>query len=65
MRGLVSGGLAARRPFISLLGCRMTIVVLMTAPLPLPVRGGMLPHPRPVFPEALNGEYGIGREAVV
>jgi len=58
------GRLVADRSFI-LLACRMAFVVLMTVLSPLPVRGTVLPHPRPVPTEALNSEYGIRREAVV
>ena len=54
--GLVRSGLVAGRSFI-LLGCRMTLVVLMTILLPLPVRGAVLPHPGPVLAEVLNRDY--------
>ena len=62
--GLGRGALVAGRSFI-LLGCRMTLVVLMTILLPLPVRGAVLPHPGPVLTEVLNREYGTRRKAVV
>jgi len=50
------GRLFAGRSFV-LLGCRMAFVVLMTVLSPLPVRGAVLPHPRPIPTEALNSEY--------
>jgi hypothetical protein len=62
--GLGPGRLVAGRCFI-LAGCRMAFVVLMTLLLPLPIRGAVLPHPRPIPTEALNSEYGIRRKTVV